>query len=102
MLRIRALEAAVGDAIGDGLGDVDCCGCSAGAAVAGSGGGGGAASVSTAIRARATTPAATGIATVSEPNPGRKPVFWADRLYALRSSVRWMPSAEAPAHGALA
>jgi hypothetical protein len=36
------------------------------------------------------------------PYEGLAPVFWADILYARRSGVRVMPSADALAHGALA
>ena len=96
------------DGEGDGLGDVegDGCeagaGCSAGAGVAGSVGGGGVASEITSITASAARPAATGMASVSAPSPGRAPVLCAEFLYARRNGVRWMPSAEAPAHGALA
>jgi len=70
--------------------------------VVGSGGGGGVASDSTSMSASATSPAATGMARVSWREPGRAPVLCADARYARRSGVRWMPSADAPAHGALA
>ena len=95
-----------GDADGDGEAEGDGCRgaaiCSPGALVAGSGGGGGAASEMRSIRTSATTATAAGMASVSAPTPGRPPVLWADVLYARRSGVRWIPSAEAPAQGAFA
>ena len=50
-------------------------------------------------------PSATPTGTPSSAAPpidGRAPVFWADILYARRSGVSVMPSAETLAHGALA
>src|SRR2546429_542720 len=55
-------------------------GCWAGAAVAGSVGGGGVASEITSITASAARPAATGMASVSAPSPGRAPVLCAEFL----------------------
>jgi len=65
-------------------------------------GAGGVASEASRSTARKIRPAAAGIPRKEAARVGHAPVLWADRLYAWRSGVRWMPSADALAHGALA